>query len=238
MNNHQFRILAVGAHPDDIEFGCGGSLLAEAERGSAISLCICSRGEAGTNGSAEEREAEARKAAKLLGATIEFVDLGGDCRLDCSAANNIAIARVIRTVRPDVLLSPTLGANQHPDHIIVSQTCRAAARLARYGGLRELEIQPAHAIKHHFEYAITPGAELPDKRPKIFFDISAQFERWIELMECHATQLRTRRYVELQTARARALGLTSGVEYAQALFPIDHWLVNNLAELPPSVRLF
>ena len=57
-------------------------------------------------------------------------------------------------------------------------------------------------------------------------------------MECHTTQLRTRRYVELQIARARLLGLTTGVEYAQALYPVDDFLINNLAELPASVRLF
>jgi len=57
-------------------------------------------------------------------------------------------------------------------------------------------------------------------------------------MECHVTQLRTRRYVELQTARARLLGLTSGVDYAQALYPVDDLLINNFAELPASVRLF
>ena len=238
MSNEQFRILAVGAHPDDIEFGCGGLLLAEVERGSVLSFCICSRGEAGTNGTPEEREAEARKAARLLGATIEFLELGGDCRLDSSSANNLALARVIRKARPDVLLSPTAGGNQHPDHVVVSQLCRHATRLARYGGLGELGDQPVHAIKHHFEYAITPGAEPPNDRPKLCVDIGAQAERWIELMECHATQLRTRRYVELQTARARLLGLTSGIEYAQALYPVDDFLIHTLSELPASVRLF
>ena len=57
-------------------------------------------------------------------------------------------------------------------------------------------------------------------------------------MECHATQLRTRRYVELQAARARFLGLTSGVAYAQALYPVDDFLIHDLAALPASVRLF
>jgi hypothetical protein len=57
-------------------------------------------------------------------------------------------------------------------------------------------------------------------------------------MNCHQTQLRTRRYLDLQTARARLLGLTSGVEYAQALFPGNDLLVNNLAALPASVRLY
>jgi len=238
MNNEQCRILAVGAHPDDIEFGCGGILLAEAERGSVISLCICSRGEAGTNGSPEEREAEARKAAKLLGAAIEFLDLGGDCRLNSSAANNLAVARTIRKERADVLLSPTAVRNQHPDHIVVSQLCRHAARLARYGGLGELNEQSAHTIKHHFEYAITPEAEPPNDGVSLRIDIGAKFERWVELMECHQTQLRTRRYVDLQTARARSLGLEAGVEYAQVLFPTADFLIANLDDLPLSVRLF
>ncbi len=57
-------------------------------------------------------------------------------------------------------------------------------------------------------------------------------------MECHKTQLRTRDYIELQTARARLLGVQAGVDYAQALFMSDHLLVKTLAELPPSIRLF
>jgi len=238
MSNEQLRILAVGAHPDDIEFGCGAILLAEAERGSAISLCLCSRGEAGTNGTPQEREGEARKAAKLLGATIEFLELGGDCHLDSSAANNLTIARVIRTTRPDLLLSPTGSGNQHPDHIVVSQLCRAAARLARYGGLEELSDQPLHAIKHHFEYAITSEAEPPADRTKLRVDIGSELDAWVELMECHATQLRTRRYIELQTTRARLLGLTSGVEYAQAVYPTSDFVIKDVGALPSSVRLF
>ena len=238
MSDSKLTILAIGAHPDDVEFGCGGVLLAEVARGSTVALCVCSRGEAGSNGTPEEREAEAREAARLLGGRIEFLELGGDCRLNLSAANNLAIARVIRNIRPDVLLSPTSCGDQHPDHVVISQLCRNAVRLARYGGLEELRDLPAHAIRHHFQYAITAGAEPPNDHVKICFDIGAEFERWVELMQYHATQLRTRRYVEVQIARARLLGLTSGIEYAQALFPIDDLLVRDLAGIPKSVRLF
>src|SRR5215218_9869092 len=115
------RILAVGAHPDDIEFGCGGILLAEAERGAAITFCVCSRGESGTNGTPEEREAEARRAADLAGAKIDFVDLGGDCRIAATNENAFAIARQIRLVKPDVLLSSVTTEDQHPDHAIVGE---------------------------------------------------------------------------------------------------------------------
>jgi len=101
MSDSKLRILGVGAHPDDLEFGCGGVLLGEAARGSEIFLCICSRGEAGSNGTSNEREAEARSAAQILGAKIDFLEMGGDAHLEICAVNNIAIARQIRTVRPD-----------------------------------------------------------------------------------------------------------------------------------------
>ena len=238
MSKSPLRILAVGAHPDDIEFGCGGILLAEAARRAEIALCVCSRGESGTNGSPDEREAETRNAAQLLGAKLEFLNVGGDCHIDSSPANAIAIARQIRAAKPHVLLAPVTCPNQHPDHATVGALCRDAARLARYGGIDELRDSPAHAVDHLFGYAVTPGAEPSSDRLAIRVDISAHFARWIELMECHQTQLRTRRYVELQTARARLLGIEAGVEYAQALFPADDLLIESLTDMPRSVRLF
>ena len=238
MSDSKLRILGVGAHPDDLEFGCGGVLLAEAARGSEISLCICSRGEAGSNGAPNEREAEARSAAQILGAKIDFLEMGGDAHLEICAANNIAIARQIRAARPDVLLSPVASPDQHPDHIVVSHLCRNAVRLARYGGLAELRDLSPHRIRRHLEYAITPSAESGQEQRTIRVDISEYFARWVELMECHQTQLRTRRYIELQTARARLLGLESGIEYAQALHVLDAFLIKNFGELPPSVHLF
>ncbi|HEX4640536.1 MAG TPA: PIG-L family deacetylase [Chthoniobacterales bacterium] len=238
MSESKPRILAVGAHPDDIEFGCGGILLAAAAAGSEVALCVCSRGEAGSNGTPDEREAEARRAAELLGATITFLDLGGDCHLEVSPAGNIAIAREIRAAQPGILLGPVAVSEQHPDHVVVSHLCRNAARLARYAGLGELRDLPPHAIMHHLEYAITPGAEPVRNGRAIRVNISEYFARWVQLMECHQTQLRTRRYVDLQTARARSLGLDAGVEYTQALFPTADFLIQSLDDLPPSVRLF
>lgn len=238
MPNEPLRLLAVGAHPDDIEFGCGGILLKEAARGSEIALLVCSRGEAGTNGSPDEREQEARRAAEMLGGTIAFLEFGGDCHLEISAANSIAIAREIRRTRVDILLGPTSSSGQHPDHVVVSQLCRNAARLARYGGLAELQDFSPHTIQQHLEYAITPSAESPNDFPKVRCDISEQFAAWVALMECHQTQLRTRRYVELQTARARLLGLEAGAEYAQALFPTADFVIADFSELPGSGRLF
>ncbi len=232
------RILAIGAHPDDIEFGCGGVLLAEAARGNKIDLYICSRGESSSNGTPAERAAEARNAAAVLRATVKFLDLGGDSHIAASVANTLAIARCIRTVRPDILLAPTTVLEQHPDHAAVGRICMDALRLARYGGIDELRKLSPHAVGHFFAYAVTPSAEPPRGCAAVHVDISDYFKRWVQLMECHVTQLRTRDYIELQTARARLLGVQAGVDYAQALFMSDPWLVETLAELPPSIRLF
>src|SRR5215211_6052908 len=98
------RILAVGAHPDDVEFACGGILLAEAARGSEIFLLVCSRGESGSNGTLEEREAETRHAAELLRAQLTFIELGGDAHLEYSNRSALALARQIRSAKPDILL--------------------------------------------------------------------------------------------------------------------------------------
>ena len=232
------RMLAVGAHPDDVEFGCGGILLGEVARGAVVSLLVCSCGESGTNGTPAERAQEARAAAGLLGAELRFLDFGGDAHMEPSRVHALALARHVRVFRPDVLLAPTPTPDQHPDHAVVGALCRDAARLARYGGVAELFDLPAHAVGGVYGYAVTPGAEPPAGVTAVRVDVSGQFARWVQLMECHRTQLRTRRYVDLQTARARLLGLESGVEYAQALFPSDPWLVSSLSELPQAVRLF
>lgn len=230
------KILAVGAHPDDVEFACGGVLLTEAARGSEIFLLLCSRGESGSNGTPEEREAEARTAAKQLGAQLEFIELGGDSHIENANSNALAIARQIRNARPNILLSSVTSPDQHPDHAVVGSLCRDAARFARYGGIAELRDLAPHALEHHFQYTVTPAAE--PRGLSVRVDISAQFAAWLKLMECHRTQLQTRGYIELQTARAQLLGQEAGVAYAQALFPCDHLFVDSLGEMPRSIRLF
>src|SRR5664279_1933992 len=93
-------LLAFGAHPDDIEFGCGGVIARETRAGQPVHFVVCSRGEAGTNGTPAQRTAEARKAAKILGATIEFIALDGDAHLEVKAAHALKLAGIIRRLRP------------------------------------------------------------------------------------------------------------------------------------------
>src|SRR5205823_11339362 len=108
--------LAFGAHPDDIEFGCGGVIARETRAGRKAHFVICSRGEAGTHGTPKQRTIEAKRAAALLGATIEFVELDGDAHLEIRAAHAIKLAGILRRTRSGIVLAPSLVENQHPDH--------------------------------------------------------------------------------------------------------------------------
>ena len=78
-------LLAFGAHPDDIEFGCGGVIAKETAAGRAAHFVVCSRGESATHGTRSQRAAEAKTAAQILGASLEFADLGGDAHFEVRA---------------------------------------------------------------------------------------------------------------------------------------------------------
>ncbi len=231
-------LLAFGAHPDDIEFGCGGVIAREAAAGRPVHFVICSRGEAGTNGTPAGRTAEAKAAARILGATVEFIALDGDAHLEVKAAHALKLAAIIRRLRPSVVLAPSLEPNQHPDHHRLGQLVRDASRLARYGGLRELKRLPAHAIGQLFFYAVSPDAE-PATQP-VLIDLSAPgiIAAWTKSMEAHASQLRTRNYVEFQLARARVCGMGAGLEYAQPLYPNDPLVFDSLTALSWAARSF
>jgi len=232
-------VLAFGAHPDDIEFGCGGVIARETQGGRRAHLVICSRGESASRGSPAGRMAEARLAARHLGATIEFVTLDGDAALEERPRYARKLATIIRRLRPAYVLAPTLEGNQHPDHPRLGRIVRDAARLARYGGIAALKALPAHAIGPLLYYAVTPEAEERGTLP-VVIDISDPrvIAAWQAAMAAHASQLATRNYVDLQLSRARVLGLRAGVDYAQALYPNDPLVFGSLSPLGRSARRY
>ena len=232
-------LLAFGAHPDDIEFGCGGVVAGETQAGLAAHFVVCSRGEAATHGTPAQRIREAKRAAKLLGATVEFIELGGDAHIAASVARTLKLAAIIRRVRPGFVLAPSVVEGQHPDHVALGRMVLDAARLARYGGIKELKRQPLHAIGQLLFYAVTPEAE-PANLAKVLIDVSAPevLAAWTAAMAAHASQARTRRYVELQLTRARLHGLRCGVGHAIALFPHDPLQFDSLEQLGGAARRF
>ncbi|MGH9480879.1 MAG: PIG-L family deacetylase [Terriglobales bacterium] len=229
------KILALGAHPDDIEFGCAPLLLLEARAGNAVKLLVLSRGEAASAGAPEQREQEARAAAALMQAEVEFLDFRGDCHLEITPGNALRLAAEIRRAQPQIVLAPSPDLNQHPDHAAVGKLTRDACRLARYGGLADLKALPPHAVAQLYFYDVTQhGLRAPD----LVVDISGVTEAWQQVMRCHASQSLSKNYVELQLSAARLLGLTIGVEYAAGVYVNDPVRLERLSALTLSSRNF
>ncbi len=229
------RVLAIGAHPDDVEFGCAAVLINEIRAGAAVKIWVLSLGEAGSNGTPEIREKESRKAAALIGAEVGFEDFAGDCHIEYTPANAIRVAREIRSFRPDIVLAPHISEDQHPDHAHVGKLARDASRLARYGGLADLAVQTPHTIQSLYYYSVTRefGA-----RPDLIVDISSARELWEQAMLCHASQAASRNYVEMRLAATRSLGAQAGVEYAMGLYMNDPVLLDRISQLPGGARHF
>lgn len=227
------KILAVGPHPDDIEFGCAPVLIQEVRNGNQVRVVVLTKGEASTSGTPEERVVEARAAAGVMGAEIGFLDLGGDCHLRHDPASAFAIAREIRRFQPEIVLAPHPDENQHPDHVAASHLVRDAARLARYGGVPELADLPRHAIGHLYFYSITQTFSL---KPDIVIDVSSIESQWADAIACHKSQMRTKAYLTLVQTRARALGATIGVSSAVALWANDPVRLGSLTDLTLSSR--
>jgi LmbE family N-acetylglucosaminyl deacetylase len=232
-------LLVFGAHPDDIEFGCGGVVARETQAGRKAHLVVCSRGESGTHGTPARRTAEAKKAAGHLGASLEFVDLGGDAHFEMRVGHALKIAALVRRHRPAILMAPTALENQHPDHAVLGKLVRDAARLARYGGVKELRRLAPHAVNHVIFYAITADAEPRDQVP-VYIDVSDEkvAEAWSAAMRAHLSQQQTRSYAELQLTRAALNGQRCGVRLAIPLFPGNPLVFDGLDSLGRGARRY
>jgi LmbE family N-acetylglucosaminyl deacetylase len=231
--NNMKKILIFGAHPDDAEFGCGGLIIKEIKAGNSVKIVICSLGEAGTSGTPAGRKKEAMDSARFMGAEVEFINLGGDCHIENSPKNTIKLAEIIRIYKPNIVLAQSLTQNQHPDHFIVSNMVRSAARLSRYGGLKELKKYKVHMIDALYYY---PSSAELDKNPDIIIDVSAEYEAWVKAMHLHASQMKTLGYINLVSAKAHAIGASIGVDYAVPLWVNDPVVLESLGSLDASSR--
>lgn len=228
------KILAIAAHPDDIEFGCGAILIKEIKKGNDVAMLVSSLGEAGTHGTPAIRKRESQNAAKLIGASIGFLDFGGDCRIEHTKTNVFTLVKELRAYKPDIVLAPGLQENQHPDHLAVGKIARDAARLARFGGIKEFT-DPPHRIANLYHYGVTQYVERPYD---VVIDVTKEKDVWVKMIESHKSQMKTRRYVDLLLSRARFLGLSIGTEYAMGLFANDPIHLDTLSEVKLSSRNF
>ena len=121
-------VLAIGAHPDDVEIFAGGTLARFARLGQPVFILHLTRGEASTRGTPESRRVEAAAAADALGAEMQILDLG-DGHLRDDDRTRDAVIDVIRQRRPRLLIGP-YPSDEHPDHAVTGQIVKAAWYLA------------------------------------------------------------------------------------------------------------
>jgi N-acetylglucosamine malate deacetylase 1 len=118
-------VLAIGAHPDDVEMSAGGVLASMVQEGKRVAIVDCTQGEMGTRGSVEQRALEANNASKILGVHHRIILSMTDGYVEQTKQNIETLVSVIRVFKPTILLIPP-AFERHPDHEAVHRLCRTA----------------------------------------------------------------------------------------------------------------
>ncbi|HLI82936.1 MAG TPA: bacillithiol biosynthesis deacetylase BshB1 [Bryobacteraceae bacterium] len=173
-------VLAVAAHPDDVEQTCGGTLLRMAEMGYRAGVLDLTAGDMGTRGTPEERVRESEAAARHLRLAWRGNLRLPDARLENSLAARTALALKLRELRPRVVILPYWQA-RHPDHYRAGELGFEACFLA---GLKKLDPQS----EPHRPFKILYSSLYADVKPSFIVDISAQFERRMAALLSYTSQ--------------------------------------------------
>jgi LmbE family N-acetylglucosaminyl deacetylase len=192
------NILAIGAHPDDIEFGCGGTLMRYAQGGSKVSMLVLTRGEIGGDPSSRLREQE--RAARFMKVRKIYWGDFKDTQIPRDRAVITAIEEAIRVVKPDIVLFNYLS-DIHQDHRALAHAALSATRY-----IREVLF---------YEVPTTQGFD-----PDVFVDISKVMEQKLKLLKLHTSQVHRTRVENLsilESARACAVfrGFQGRVKFAE-----------------------
>ena len=228
-------VLAIAAHRDDVEQTCGGTLLRMAARGLRTAILDLTQGESGTRGTAEDRAREAAEAARLLGVGWrQALDLP-DGAIENSLENRLKIVRILRQVRPRVVILPYWQA-RHPDHAIVATLGYQACFLS---GLSKVET----GAPPHRPFKIIYASLYADVRPTFVVDITRFIDQRHQALMAYKSQyanqqagsalfvpeeeIRERTYAE-----ARHYGLLAGVRFGEPFVQKEVGLVDDLTLLP------
>jgi N-acetylglucosamine malate deacetylase 1 len=175
-------LLAIAAHPDDVELTCGGTLLKMAQRGYKTGVLDLTAGEMGTRGTQETRAKEAATAAKLLSVKWRGTLGVPDSDVQPSRQHKLRLAAVIRELRPKTVIIPYWEA-RHPDHYHASTLGYEACFLA---GLKQLPIDG----EAYRPFKILYSLSFADVRPTFVVDITGQYEQRRKAILAFASQFR------------------------------------------------
>jgi len=214
-------LLAIGPHPDDLEIGVGGIVAKHAALGHRVGLCDLTAGEMGSNGTVDERLAEAEAARQVLGAAWRVNLRIPDRAIGSSPEHQRAVAGLVRSARPRVVAIP-YWVDRHPDHVAASHLLTEAvfsAGLRRYQA--EGEAWKPESVCYYF---INDMAT-----PSFVVDVSDQYETKRRALACHVTQfqpsspgavatrLTSVRFRQLIESRDAQFGAVAGVAFAEGV---------------------
>jgi bacillithiol biosynthesis deacetylase BshB1 len=229
-------ILVFGPHPDDLEIGLGGTIAQHAARGLRVGLCDLTAGEMGSNGTVEERLAEAEAARVVLGAAWRKNLRWPDREIGKHPGHVDQAVAFLRRHQPRAVAVP-YWSDRHPDHVAASAVLTEAVFNA--GLKRYKPEQPAWKPEWVCYYFINDG-----DRPSFVIDVSAHYEQKRRALDCHvsqfrrpgegaaATRLNTPLFRQLIESRDAQFGALAGVTWAEGFVVRDPILRPTLLKAP------
>ena len=220
-------ILVFGAHPDDVELGCSGTIIKLVEHGKKVAIIDLTRGELGTRGTAESRKKECENATKILGVAVRENMNFEDGFFKDDEKHKLALIKKIREYCPEIVIA-NASTDRHPDHGRASQIVVDACFLS---GLEKVnakqKVWRPKAIYHYIQFN--------HLQPDFVIDISGQMEKKIEAVKTYKTQffnadsketetiISKKGFLESVKYRAQDLGRQANCEYAEGF--ISHQML-------------
>ena len=233
-------ILAFGAHPDDVELGCSGTIAKEVSLGKKVGIIDLTRGELGTRGSVEIRNSESAKASEILGVVVrENLDMRDGFFVN-DEAHQFKVIEMIRKYQPEIVLCNAVK-DRHIDHGKGSKLVSDACFLS---GLRQIktelngEVQEAWRPKVVYHYIQWQNIE-----PDFVVDISEFMDKKMDSVLAYGSQfydpnskepvspITSKNFLDSVKYRAQDLGRLVGVEYAEGFTTERYLAVNSLGDL-------
>jgi bacillithiol biosynthesis deacetylase BshB1 len=235
-------ILAIGAHPDDVELGCGATLAKEVANGRKVGIIDLTRGELGTRGTAETRDEEAFNAAKILGVHSRVNMRFADGFFTNDKEHQLEIIKMIRYYQPELVICNAID-DRHIDHGKGSQLVSDACFLS---GLRKIET--VHKDEREVQEPWRPKAvyhyiQWKDLEPDVAVNVSGFMDTKMASVLAYKTQffdpnseepetpISSKNFTDSINYRARNLGRLIGVEYAEGYTVERYPAVDSLFDL-------
>ena len=240
MSEFNIDILAIGAHPDDVELGCSGTIAKEISDGKKVGILDLTRGELGTRGSVDIRDSEAKDAAKILGVSFRENLNFKDGLFANDAAHQMKLIEIIRKYRPKIILCNAID-DRHIDHpkgakLVIDSCFLSGLKKIKTSvqGIDQAPWRPDNIyhyiqwknIKPDFVVDITGYIETKLKAVKAF---KSQFYNGNETV--HDTPISTKNFLESIEYRAQDLGRLTGVDYAEGFTASRLPLIDKISDL-------